>query len=227
MPLDDCFARYNHSCLLGLDDPHERIGVGSIFSSPSAAPLSKGCLEHCKIYYCSLDVPLHQLLDVVPRVMTSLVTSCVDLPFRGICHVSFSGWLYRFRCQNLLLINSGIPLLPLTFLKFSPLTFLVQCLVQKYFRVLSLPLSKAKYSPHPRSQVFLQISTCLKLSSLRLVIVQIRLQTSTMTQPVIVVQFSIHHQLPPCPKVVQSIIKFTTVFQTCLYISCQMSCHVS
>ena len=35
MPLDDRFARHNHSYLLGLDDPHGQIGVGSIFSSPS------------------------------------------------------------------------------------------------------------------------------------------------------------------------------------------------
>ena len=59
MPLDDQLSRYNHSCLPGLDDPHGRIGVGSIFSSPLVAPWSKGRLEYCKIYYCSLDVPLH------------------------------------------------------------------------------------------------------------------------------------------------------------------------
>ena len=34
MPLDDHFARYSHSCLLGLDEPHGRIGVGLIFISP-------------------------------------------------------------------------------------------------------------------------------------------------------------------------------------------------
>ena len=59
MPLDDRFARYSHSCLLSLDDPHGRIGVGSIFNSPLVAPLSKGCLEHYKIYCYSLDMPLH------------------------------------------------------------------------------------------------------------------------------------------------------------------------
>ena len=106
--------------------------------------------------------------------------------------MSFSGWWYHFRCQNLLPINSRIPLLPFIFLKLSPLTFLVQCLIQKYYyHVLSLPSSRARYSPHPHSQVFLQISTCLKLSSLHLVIVQIRLQTSTMTQPVIVVPVAV------------------------------------
>ena len=35
MPLDDRFARYSHFCLLGLDNPHGLIGVGSIISSPS------------------------------------------------------------------------------------------------------------------------------------------------------------------------------------------------
>ena len=34
MPMDDRPTRYNHSCLLDLDDSHGRIGVGSIFSSP-------------------------------------------------------------------------------------------------------------------------------------------------------------------------------------------------
>ena len=29
------FSRYSYSCFLGLDDPHGRIGVGSIFNSPS------------------------------------------------------------------------------------------------------------------------------------------------------------------------------------------------
>ena len=59
MPLDDRFARYSHSCLLGLDDSHGQIGVGLISSSPSVATLSKSHPEHCKIYCCSLDVPLH------------------------------------------------------------------------------------------------------------------------------------------------------------------------
>ena len=35
MPMDNHPTRYNHSCLFDLDDSHGRIGVGSIFSSPS------------------------------------------------------------------------------------------------------------------------------------------------------------------------------------------------
>ena len=58
MPMDDRPTRYNDSCLLDLDDSHGRIGVGSIFSSPSVAPLSKGHPEYYKIYCCSLDVSL-------------------------------------------------------------------------------------------------------------------------------------------------------------------------
>ena len=101
----------------------------SIFSSPSIVPLSKGRPEHCRIYGYSLDVSLCQWLDVVPHVMTSLVTGRVDLPFRGISHVSFSSWLCHFKCQISLPINSGIPLLSFIFPKFSPLTFVVQCLI--------------------------------------------------------------------------------------------------
>ena len=40
MPMDDRPTRYNHSCLLDLDDSHGRIGVGSIFSSPSPSILN-------------------------------------------------------------------------------------------------------------------------------------------------------------------------------------------
>ena len=58
MPMDDRPTRYNHSCLLDLDDSHGQIGVGLLFSSPSVSSLSKGCLEHCKIYCCPLDVSL-------------------------------------------------------------------------------------------------------------------------------------------------------------------------
>ena len=35
MPMDDHPTRYNHSCLFDLDNFHGRIGVGSIFNSPS------------------------------------------------------------------------------------------------------------------------------------------------------------------------------------------------
>ena len=56
MPMDDRPTRDDRSCLLDLDDFHGLIGVDSIFSSPSVAPLSKGHLEHCRICCCSLDV---------------------------------------------------------------------------------------------------------------------------------------------------------------------------
>ena len=59
MPMDDRPTRYNHSCLFYLNDSYGQIGVGSIFNSPSVAPLSKGHPECYRIYCCSLDVPLY------------------------------------------------------------------------------------------------------------------------------------------------------------------------
>ena len=61
----------------------------------------------------------------MPRVMISLVTGRLDLFFQAVCHVSSFSWSRHFRCQILLPINSRIPLLPLTFLRFSSLTFVV------------------------------------------------------------------------------------------------------
>ena len=61
----------------------------------------------------------------MPRVMISLVTSRLDLFFQGVCHGSSFSWSCHFRCQILLPINSRIPLLPLTFLRVSSLTFVV------------------------------------------------------------------------------------------------------
>ena len=58
----------------------------------------------------------------MPRVMILLVTGDVDLFFQGVCHVSSFSWSRRFKCQILLPINSKIPLLPLTLLRFSSLT---------------------------------------------------------------------------------------------------------
>ena len=58
----------------------------------------------------------------MPRVMISLVTSRLNLFFQGVCHVSSFSWARHFRCQILLPINSRIPLLPLTLLRFSSLT---------------------------------------------------------------------------------------------------------
>ena len=59
MLMEACPIRDEYSCLLDLDDSHGRIEVGSIFSSPSVDPLSKGRPEHCRIYCCSLDVCLY------------------------------------------------------------------------------------------------------------------------------------------------------------------------
>ena len=59
MPMDARPIRDEHSYLLDLDNSHGRIGVGSIVSSPSIAPLSKDPPEHCRIYYYSLDVCLY------------------------------------------------------------------------------------------------------------------------------------------------------------------------
>ena len=86
------------------------------FQTPSVAPLSMGRLKGK--YF------LHQQLSV-PRVTTLLVASRVDLFFQGTCHVSLLNWLHRFRCLDLRPINSGIPPLPFTFLKFPSLSFLV------------------------------------------------------------------------------------------------------
>ena len=60
MPLDDYFARYNHSCLFGLDDHHGRIGVGSIFSSPSGLmnPIFN-CLVTSSLIFRSHSILIH------------------------------------------------------------------------------------------------------------------------------------------------------------------------
>ena len=86
------------------------------FQTPSVAPLSMGRLKEKYL--------LHQQLSV-PRVTILLVTSRVDLFFRGTCHVSLLNWLRHFGCLDLRPINSGIPPLPFTFMKFPSLSFLV------------------------------------------------------------------------------------------------------
>ena len=124
MLLDDHFARYSYSCLLGLDDPYRRMGVKFLVHHqlPPCPRVIQSIVKFITILWTCLYI---WLLNVVPHVMTSLVTSHVNLPVRGICHVSFSDWLCHFRCQNLLPINNRNPLIPFTFLKFSPLTFLI------------------------------------------------------------------------------------------------------
>ena len=86
------------------------------FQTPSVAPLSMGRLK--EKYF------LHQQLSA-PRVTILLVTSRVDLFFRGTCHVSLLNWLRCFKYLDLRPINSGIPPLPFIFLKFPSLSFLV------------------------------------------------------------------------------------------------------
>ena len=86
------------------------------FQTPSVAPLS---MSHLKEKYL-----LHQQLSM-PRVTILLVTNRVDLFFRGTCHVSLLDWLCCFECLDFWPINSGIPPLPFTFLKFPSLSFLV------------------------------------------------------------------------------------------------------
>ena len=86
------------------------------FQTPSVAPLSMGRLKEKYL--------LHQQLSV-PHVTILLVTSRVDLFFRGTCHVSLLNWLCHFECLDLWPINSGIPPLPFTFLKFPSSSFLV------------------------------------------------------------------------------------------------------
>ena len=142
-----------HSCLLNMDNSHGPNWSWLNSQFTISCPLVQGS---SKVYSLMLFfglVSLFQWLDM-PRVMTSLVTGCFDSLLQEVCHVSSFGWSHRFRCQILLPINSRVPLLPFTFLKFSPLTFLVQHLIQEYSSILSLPLSRARYSLHPRSQVF-------------------------------------------------------------------------
>ena len=55
---------------------------------------------------------------LVPHVMISLVRNQVDLSDRRACHMSSIDLLCRFRCQGSLSINSRIPPLPSSFLKF-------------------------------------------------------------------------------------------------------------
>ena len=49
MPLDNRPTRDDNFYLSDLDNSHGQIGVDSIFSSPSVAPLSKGHPKHCRI----------------------------------------------------------------------------------------------------------------------------------------------------------------------------------
>ena len=88
----------------------------SFFQTLSVAPLSMGRLKEKYL--------LRQQLSV-PRVTILLLTSRVDLFFRGTCHVSLLNWLRSFGCLDSRPINSEIPPLPFTFLKFPSLTFLV------------------------------------------------------------------------------------------------------
>ena len=62
---------------------------------------------------------------LVPRVMVLLVRNHVNLSNWETCHVSPIHLLCRFRCQGPLLINSRIPSLPSSFMKFPSLSILI------------------------------------------------------------------------------------------------------
>ena len=49
MPLDNRPTRDDNFYLSDLGNSHGQIGVDSIFSLPSVAPLSKGHPKHCRI----------------------------------------------------------------------------------------------------------------------------------------------------------------------------------
>ena len=62
--------------------------------------------------------------------------------------------------------------------------------------------------------------TCLWTTVLLGIAILVFLAWTTLMDELELVQFSVHHQLPPCPRVIQSTVKFTAVLWTCLYISC-------
>ena len=88
-PPNDGRLSYVWLTFLALDNSYGWIGSVSIFSSPSVAPLSKGCSEYCSIYcwlltrVITLVVKCHAtcrhyssrilLFQIVPRVIISLV----------------------------------------------------------------------------------------------------------------------------------------------------------
>ena len=87
------------------------------FHTPSVAPLSVGRLKEKYL--------LHQQL-IVCHVSQSYWWPVASIYFfQGTCHVSLLDWLRCFECLDFRPINSGIPPLPFTFLKFPSSSFLV------------------------------------------------------------------------------------------------------
>ena len=63
--------------------------------------------------------------------------------------MSSPGWLCHFKCLSQLPINSRIPPLPFTFLKFPPLTSLVLAPRQEVSSLVLSSSSRARYFPYP------------------------------------------------------------------------------
>ena len=82
MPMDDRPMRDDHSCFLDLDDTHGRIGVYSIFSSPSVAP----CL---RVVQSTVEF-IAILWTCVFMSMVRYCTMCHDLIGDWLCQFNFS-----------------------------------------------------------------------------------------------------------------------------------------
>ena len=121
--MDDCFVKYSYFCLPGLDDSFGQVWSSPISQFTISCPFVQGSSR--VLHNLTLILRTCVLMPVlsVPRVMILLETGHIDSFFQVVCHVSFFDWSHRFRCQILLPINSRIPLLPFTFLKFSSLAF--------------------------------------------------------------------------------------------------------
>ena len=59
-------------------------------------------------------------------------------------------------------------------------------------------------------------------------IISIFLTQTTLMDKLELIQFLVCHQLPPCPRVIQSIVEFSAVLWTCVFMSmvrCRATCH--
>ena len=58
--------------------------------------------------------------------------------------------------------------------------------------------------------------------------IPIFLTWTTLMDELELIQFLVRHQLPPCPRVIQSIVEFSAVLWTCVFMSvvrCRATCH--